>query len=215
MPVQNPFSKKAFYIQLNIRVSPYEQHSVAVPSINATFVIFIIVKRYKMFTFGVAFFLLFFCNVIFRGIKLLFMGNKNFLGSKLKELRKAHNYTQDYVASVLGVVRQSYSHYETGKRMPSPEVLYKLAGLYDISIDELMHLTIDIDRQEYFEAPVPTPETDEINEFLSFCNEHPNKTRYQFFTIEEKRLMFYFEKLNASDRDEIIEIARLKANKYR
>ena len=37
------------------------------------------------------------------------------LPQKLKELRKVNNYTQDYVAEVLGVVRQTYSHYETGR----------------------------------------------------------------------------------------------------
>lgn len=59
------------------------------------------------------------------------------LPQKLKELRKVNNYTQDYVAEVLGVVRQTYSHYETGKRTPDAEALYKLAGLYNISIDDL------------------------------------------------------------------------------
>ena len=62
------------------------------------------------------------------------------LPQKLKELRKVNNYTQDYVAEVLGVVRQTYSHYETGKRTPDAEALYKLAGLYNISIDDLLHL---------------------------------------------------------------------------
>ena len=56
------------------------------------------------------------------------MKNK-LLPQKLKELRKVNNYTQDYVAEVLGVVRQTYSHYETGKRTPDAEAFYKLAGL--------------------------------------------------------------------------------------
>ena len=49
----------------------------------------------------------------------------------------------DYVAEVLGVVRQTYSHYETRKRTPDAEAFYKLAGLYNISVDDLLHLTID------------------------------------------------------------------------
>ena len=72
--------------------------------------------------------------------------NNKLLPQKLKELRKVNNYTQDYVAEVLGVVRQTYSHYETGKRTPDAEALYKLAGLYNISIDDLMHLTMNVDR---------------------------------------------------------------------
>lgn len=60
------------------------------------------------------------------------------LPTKLKELRKVYGFTQDYVASALGIARQTYSHYETGKRTPSSEALFKLAGLYDISVDDLM-----------------------------------------------------------------------------
>ena len=57
------------------------------------------------------------------------------LAQKLRELRKVNNYTQDYVAEVLGVVRQTYSHYETGKRTPDTNALYKLA---DFTIFQLM-----------------------------------------------------------------------------
>ena len=92
------------------------------------------------------------------------------LPQKLKELRKINNYTQDYVAEVLGVVRQTYSHYETGKRTPDAEALYKLAGLYNISIDDLLHLTIDIDRDESYDAPAPTQTSTDLAEFLEFFN---------------------------------------------
>ncbi len=95
------------------------------------------------------------------------MKNK-LLPQKLKELRKVNNYTQDYVAEVLGVVRQTYSHYETGKRTPDAEAVYKLAGLYNISVDDLLHLTIDIDREESYDAPAPTQATPIYQNFLNF-----------------------------------------------
>jgi transcriptional regulator with XRE-family HTH domain len=76
------------------------------------------------------------------------MKNK-LLPQKLKELRKVNNYTQDYVAEVLGVVRQTYSHYETGKRTPDAEVFYKLAGLYNISVDDLLQFAKAVDNGEY------------------------------------------------------------------
>lgn len=62
--------------------------------------------------------------------------NHQLLGNKLRELRKLHGHTQDYVASVLDVTRQTYSHYETGKRTPCSEVLFVLAGLYKISEED-------------------------------------------------------------------------------
>ena len=65
------------------------------------------------------------------------------LGNYLKKLRKSHKYTQEYVASYLNVIRQSYSHYETGRTSPSIETLNQLATLYQIPLDELLSLQLD------------------------------------------------------------------------
>ena len=106
--------------------------------------------------------------------------NNKLLPQKLKELRKVNNYTQDYVAEVLGVVRQTYSHYETGKRTPDAEALYKLAGLYNISIDDLMHLTMNVDRTISYDAPVPTQSSTDLGEYLAFFNNPSNKKKVLF-----------------------------------
>lgn len=135
------------------------------------------------------------------------------LPQKLKELRKAHNYTQDYLAEVLGVVRQTYSHYETGKRTPDAEALYKLAGLYNISVDDLLHLTIDIDRNISYDAPAPTQASIDLAEFLAFFNNPANKKKYMFHTNLEKELLFYFDKISEQDKKEIIEFTKIKARK--
>lgn len=140
------------------------------------------------------------------------MKNK-LLPQTLKELRKAHNYTQDYLAEVLGVVRQTYSHYETGKRTPDAETLYKLAGLYNISIDDLLHLSIDIDRDVSYDAPAPTQTSINLAEFLEFFNNPANKKKYMFNTNLEKELLFYFDKISEEDKKEIIEFTKIKARK--
>ncbi|MCI9019606.1 MAG: helix-turn-helix transcriptional regulator [Eubacterium sp.] len=67
------------------------------------------------------------------------------LGSYLKKLRKSHKYTQEYVASYLDVIRQSYSHYETGRTTPGIETLNKLANLYQIPLNELLALQLEHD----------------------------------------------------------------------
>lgn len=61
---------------------------------------------------------------------------------KLVELRKQHNYTQEYVSSYIHISRGGYSQYETGKRIPSSESLLKLAELYNINIDQLINQNI-------------------------------------------------------------------------
>lgn len=139
--------------------------------------------------------------------------NNKLLPQKLKELRKINNYTQDYVAEVLGVVRQTYSHYETGKRTPDAEALYKLAGLYNISIDDLMHLTMNVDRNISYDAPVPTQSSTDLAKYLEFFNDPANKKKYQFNTNLEREMLFYFDKISEEDKKEIIEFTKIKARK--
>ena len=111
------------------------------------------------------------------------------LSQRLKELRKLHNYTQDYVASALGVVRQTYSHYETGKRTPNSETLYKLAGLYDVPIDDFMHLTIDLDKNIYYDAPAPSSSSIELTDFLEYFNNQKKKKNTSIILILKKNYL--------------------------
>ena len=135
------------------------------------------------------------------------------LAKRLRELRKVNNYTQDYVASALGVIRQTYSHYETGKRTPNSEMLYKLAGLYDISVDDLLHLSIDLDKNIYYEAPGPTQSSDDLAAYVDFFNNPSNQKKFQYNTNLEKELLYYFQKITDSDKKEIIEFTKIKAQK--
>lgn len=137
------------------------------------------------------------------------------LPEKLKELRKVYGYTQDYVAAALGVVRQTYSHYESGRRTPSPDILYKLAGIYGISVDDLMQLTLKIDRNIYYDAPPPTQSSEDLAGFLEYFSNPNNKKKYQLFTNLEKELLYYFEKISEDDKREIIEFTKIKAHKNR
>lgn len=137
------------------------------------------------------------------------------LSKKLKELRKAHSYTQDDVAAVLGVVRQTYSHYETGSRTPNPEILYKLANLYNISVDDLFQITMYVDNDMLFEAPHPTNSINELSERLAFFNDPMNNKKYSFCSYPEKELLYYFKKLSEADQYELIEFAKIKSKKKR
>ncbi len=136
--------------------------------------------------------------------------DKNRLAERLKQLRIAHSYNQEYVASFLGVIRQTYSHYETGRCKPSSDTLYKLAGLYNISVEDLMHLSVNLDKDIYYHAPAPSNSSEELTGYLSFFNEDFNRKKYRFFTDTEKELLYYFSLLGESDKKEIIEITKLK-----
>lgn len=141
------------------------------------------------------------------------MGKSAILSDKLRELRKAHSYTQDYVASALGIVRQTYSHYETGKRTPDAGTLYKLAGLYNISCNDLMQLTLLPDGNIYYDAPASTQSSEDLAGFLEYFNNPKNKKKFQLLSNMEKELLYYFEKISETDKREIIEFTKIKAHK--
>lgn len=63
------------------------------------------------------------------------------LGTRLKELRKSHNYTQNYVARYLGISKSMVSSYEVTHRMPSYKILLKFASLYHTTTDYLLGLS--------------------------------------------------------------------------
>ncbi len=96
---------------------------------------------------------------------------------------------------------------------PDAEALYKLAGLYNISIDDLMHLTMNVDRNISYDAPVPTQSSTDLAEYLEFFNHPVNKKKYQFHTNLERELLFYFDKISEEDKKEIIEFTKIKARK--
>ena len=59
------------------------------------------------------------------------------IGEKIKELRTAHNMSQEQLAEALNVTRQSVSKWETGKANPDMDKLIQLANLFEVSIGAL------------------------------------------------------------------------------
>jgi len=69
-------------------------------------------------------------------------------GCRLRELRKRRNLTQKQLADLIGVKNSIISFYEVGDRMPSPEIIVKLAAVLHSSTDFLLGVekgkTVDI-----------------------------------------------------------------------
>ena len=61
------------------------------------------------------------------------------LGEKLSKLRKEYNYTQEQLADILGVSRQSISKLESDIAYPETDKLIKLGKLYECSMDYLLN----------------------------------------------------------------------------
>lgn len=61
------------------------------------------------------------------------------LGEKITKLRKENNYTQEQLAEILGVSRQSVSKWESDIAYPETEKLIRLGKLYACSMDYLLN----------------------------------------------------------------------------
>ena len=59
-------------------------------------------------------------------------------GNRLRQLRKDRKLTQYQLAELIGVKNSVISFYEVGERVPSPDVLRKLAMALHVSADYLL-----------------------------------------------------------------------------
>lgn len=61
------------------------------------------------------------------------------LAENLVTLRNLKGFTQEQVAEVVGISRQSYAKWEQGETVPDIEKCDRLASFYGIRLDDLMH----------------------------------------------------------------------------
>ncbi|MBQ7378939.1 MAG: helix-turn-helix transcriptional regulator [Clostridia bacterium] len=67
---------------------------------------------------------------------------------RLRDLREDHDKKQEEIASVLGITRQQYQLYESGKREMPMHLFTVLARYYNVSLDYLAGL-IDTPKKLY------------------------------------------------------------------
>ncbi|WP_314590530.1 helix-turn-helix domain-containing protein [Paenibacillus terrigena] len=62
-------------------------------------------------------------------------------GNRISELREQKGWTQEELATMIGISRAALSHYEKNRRKPDFETLTQLADLFQVSIDYLIGRT--------------------------------------------------------------------------
>ncbi len=76
---------------------------------------------------------------------MLVKGETMKLGEHIANLRKEQNLSQEQLAEMVGVTRQTMSNWELGVTAPNPEQLIFLAKTFHRSVDEMLgHDTSDI-----------------------------------------------------------------------
>lgn len=63
------------------------------------------------------------------------------LSSKLKELRKERKLTQGELAARFGVTQQAIAKWESGRALPEPATLSRVAGFFGVTTDYLLDRT--------------------------------------------------------------------------
>ena len=64
--------------------------------------------------------------------------NKNMFSKNLKMYRIQEKYNQQQLSALVGVSQQCISEWENGKIEPTLSYLWKLADIFNLSIDELI-----------------------------------------------------------------------------
>ena len=76
------------------------------------------------------------------------------LADNLIFLRNIKGLTQEQVAEVIGISRQSYSKWEQGETYPDIDKCDKLAKYYGVTIDSLVHQDNKVDDVKIAPAPI-------------------------------------------------------------
>ena len=102
-------------------------------------------------------------------------------GEKIARLRKENNYTQEQLAALLGVSRQSISKYESGVTYPETDKLIHLSELFGCTVDYLLK-----DNEEEPDGYAGTAEQSDKKEAFSinFVN------RWQNFECKSEKQVF-------------------------
>lgn len=63
------------------------------------------------------------------------------LSKKLKQLRKGFKLTQEELAARFAVTQQAIAKWESGRALPAPEMISRIAGFFGVTTDYLLDMT--------------------------------------------------------------------------
>lgn len=121
------------------------------------------------------------------------------LGEYLKVLRTHHGYSQEFVASHLNIIRQTYSHYETGRILPPLEAICTLAELYQVPVDSLLKLVVQNNSEQ--------------DSFISKSSDMAIPQKQIHLSAKESELINHFRLLDKRDKEDILDYIKLKSQK--
>ncbi len=126
--------------------------------------------------------------------------NSTTLGERIRELRIKNGYSQEMLASLLGVTRQSVSHYESNRRIPTLSSLLRLAELFQVPVDTFVNR-------------IPAGSADHVRENTFLVGLSADALNYTNITPLESQLLRYFRAMGDDDREQMIALAETLSGK--
>lgn len=77
------------------------------------------------------------------------MPNQIFVGMFIQQKRSELNYTQEYLAKLIGVSKTAVSNWENGVSMVDVKYLIPLTNVFGINVDELLFPTFQLEKNEF------------------------------------------------------------------
>lgn len=101
-----------------------------------------------------------------------------------QQLRKEHEYTQDEISKTLGVSKSSVAMWETGQRLPSPELYEQIADFFNVDIDYLygrsaVRQRIRFDEDGNMQRTLTQDESDLLDDFQKLNADGKSEARKQ------------------------------------
>lgn len=119
---------------------------------------------------------------------------KNYIGERLKLLRKTCGYSQQNIANMLGIDRTTYSSYERGITIPDAELCFTLARIYNLNPLDLFDA----------ESGIFSDYKDRVTfNFKSTLENQDIIDSISKLTKEERQLICYFRSLTHNQRNKL------------
>ena len=123
----------------------------------------------------------------------------------LHRLRMEHGYKQSEIADMLGIIQQTYSHYETGRITPPLRTLHMLAELYGVSIDDMMQRSAAQDRSLGKESNYISDRISDSEYFSDISYKDSKYVSRRYLTDDEQILIDYYSELSHDDKIRILD----------
>lgn len=136
--------------------------------------------------------------------------SEKILGDYLRDLRKSFGYSQEFVASHLNIIRQTYSHYETGRIIPPTDALCHLAELYKVPLGTLFELSTNNAIRLDFNTDMNIGGEENLSIFLEYVNSPENAQAFKGLNRNEKEMLYYYKHLNTEAREDILDFMKIK-----